>query len=83
MLDFEVLSCSAYLYTICRDATNTWQVDTPVKPPNVLSNNFLSNITHDQMLKVWIPLSLFVIYLYDGIKPIENLVNIIIIGWFI
>ena len=68
MLDFEVLSCSAYLYTICRDATNTWQVDTPVKPP------------HDQMLKVWIPLSLFVICLYDGIKPIENLVNIIIIG---
>ena len=57
MLDFEVLSRSAYLYTICRDATNIWEVDTPIKPPNVLFNSFLGSIAHDQMLKVWIPLS--------------------------
>ena len=57
MIDFEVLSCSAYLYTICRDATNIWEVDNPVKPPNVLFNSFLGSIAHDQMLKVWIPLS--------------------------
>ena len=37
MLDFEVLSHSSYLYTICRDATNTWEVDTLIKPPNVFS----------------------------------------------
>ena len=44
MLDFEVLSRSAYLYlyTICRDARNIWEVDTPVKPPNVLFNSFLA-----------------------------------------
>ena len=36
MIDFEVLSHSAYLYTICRDAANTWEVDTPVKTLNVL-----------------------------------------------
>ena len=59
MLDFEVLIRSAYLYTICRDATNTWEVDTSVKPPNVLFSSFLDSIAHDQMLKVWIPLSLF------------------------
>ena len=57
MLDFEVLSRSAYLYTICRHATNIWEVDTPIKPPNVLFNSFLGSIAHDQMLKVWIPLS--------------------------
>ena len=80
MLDFEVLIHSAYRSTICRDATNTWEVDALVKPHNEPFSSFLGNITHDQMLKVWIPLSLFVIYLYDGIKPIENLVNIIIVG---
>ena len=47
MLDFEVLSHNAYLYTICRDATNIWEVDTPVKPPNVLFNNYLGSIAHD------------------------------------
>ena len=60
MLDFEVLIRSAYLYTICRDATNTWEVDTFVKPPNILFSSFLGSIAHDKMLKVWIPLSLFV-----------------------
>ena len=59
MLDFEVLIRSAYLYTICRDATNTWEVNASVKPPNVLFSSFLGSIAHDQMLKVWIPLSLF------------------------
>ena len=57
MLGFEVLSRSAYLYTICRDATNTCEVDTLIKPPNVLFSSFLGSIAHDQMLKVWIPLS--------------------------
>ena len=76
MIDFKVLSHSAYLYTICRDAANTWEVDTPVKTPNVLLNSFLA-------VQVLIPLSLFMICLYDVVKPIENLVNIIIVGWFI
>nr|POF20241.1 hypothetical protein CFP56_48210 [Quercus suber] len=35
-----------------RDAANTWEVDTPVKPPDVLSSIFLGSITHDQILKV-------------------------------
>ncbi|XP_065616390.1 uncharacterized protein LOC136061897 [Quercus suber] len=34
-----------------RDATNIWEVDTPVKPPNVLFNSFLGSIAHDEMLK--------------------------------
>ena len=42
MIDFEVLSRSAYLYTICRDAANAWEVDTPVTTPNVLLSSFLS-----------------------------------------
>ena len=83
MLGFEVLSRSAYLYTICGDATNTCEVDTPIKAPNVLFSSFLGSIAHNQTLKVWIPLSLFVIYLYDGVKPVENLVNITIVVRFI
>uniref|UniRef100_A0A7N2LFR3 Uncharacterized protein n=1 Tax=Quercus lobata TaxID=97700 RepID=A0A7N2LFR3_QUELO len=51
MLGFEVLSRSAYLYTICRDATNTCEVDTPIKAPNVLFNSFLGSIAHNQTLK--------------------------------
>nr|POE53935.1 hypothetical protein CFP56_43397 [Quercus suber] len=35
-----------------RDATNIWEVDTPVKPPNVLFNSFLGSIAHDEMLKI-------------------------------
>ena len=50
MLDFEVLSCIAYLYTICRDATNTCEVDTPNKPPNVLLNLKGSNHPRLQLL---------------------------------
>ena len=42
MIDFEVLSHSAYLETICRDVANTWEVDTPVKTPNVLLSSFLA-----------------------------------------
>ncbi|XP_065626522.1 TMV resistance protein N isoform X2 [Quercus suber] len=34
-----------------RDATNIWEVDTPVKPPNVLFNSYLGSIARDQMLK--------------------------------
>ncbi|XP_065625897.1 uncharacterized protein LOC136065973 isoform X2 [Quercus suber] len=34
------------------DATNTWEVDTSVKPLNVLFSSFLGNIAHDQMLKI-------------------------------
>ena len=75
IIDFEVLSHGAYLYTICGNATNTWEVDT--------SQQFLGSIAHDQMLMVWIHLPLFVICLYDVVKPVENLVNIIIVGWFI
>ena len=52
MLDFEVLIHSAYRSTICRDATNTWEVDALVKPHNEPFSSFLGNITHDQMLKV-------------------------------
>ena len=61
----------------------TREVDTPIKPPNVLFSSFPRSIAHDQMLEVWVPLSLCVIYLYDGVKSIENLVNITIVGWFI
>ena len=42
IIDFEVLSHGAYLYTICRDATNTWEVDTTVTTPNVLLSSFLA-----------------------------------------
>nr|POE89394.1 hypothetical protein CFP56_01754 [Quercus suber] len=37
---------------LLRDATNTWEVDTSVKPLNVLFSSFLGNIAHDQMLKI-------------------------------
>ena len=80
MLAFEVLSHSAYLFAIYRDAANTWKMDTPVKQPDVLFNRLLGSMAHDQMLKVWILLSLFVICLYDGVKPVENLVIIIFVG---
>ncbi|KAK7837197.1 hypothetical protein CFP56_021487 [Quercus suber] len=36
---------------LSRDAANTWEVDTPVKPPDVLFSIFLGSITHDQILK--------------------------------
>uniref|UniRef100_A0A7N2MRL1 Histone deacetylase domain-containing protein n=1 Tax=Quercus lobata TaxID=97700 RepID=A0A7N2MRL1_QUELO len=35
-----------------RDTANTWEVDTPVKPPDVLFSIFLGSVTHDQILKV-------------------------------
>ena len=57
-------------------------MDTPVKPPDVLFSIFLGSITHDQILNVWIFLS-FHICPYDGVKPLENLVNIIIFGCFV
>ena len=81
MLAFEVQSHSAFLSAICRDAANTWEVDTPVKPPDVLFCIFLGNITHDQILKV--SLYLFMICPYDRVKCLENLVNIIIFGCFV
>lgn len=80
MLAFEVLSHSAYLSTIYRDVVNAWEMDTPVKQPVVLFSRLLGCMAHDRMLKVWILLSLFVICLYDGVKPVQNLVNIIIVG---
>ena len=57
MLAFEVQSHSAFLSAICRDAANTCEVDTPVKPPDVLFSIFLGSVTHGQILKVWISLS--------------------------
>ncbi|KAL0007747.1 hypothetical protein SO802_009249 [Lithocarpus litseifolius] len=48
------LSCVMWFrspLTIRRVSTNIWEVDTPVKPPNVLFNSFLGNIAHDQMPK--------------------------------
>ena len=80
MLAFEVLSHSADLSAIYRDAANAWEMDTSVKQPDLLFSRLLGSMAHDWMLKVWILLSLFVICLYDGVKPIENLVNIIIVG---
>ena len=61
----------------------THEVDSPIKPPNVLFSSFHGSIAHDQILKVWIPLSLCMIYLNDGVKSVENLVYITIVGWFI
>ena len=55
-------------------------MDTPVKQHVMLFSRLLGSMAHDWMLKVWIPLSRFVICLYDGVKPVENLVNIIIVG---
>ncbi|KAF3974487.1 hypothetical protein CMV_002170 [Castanea mollissima] len=40
-----------YFSTAKWDAANTWEVDTPVKPPDVLFRIFLGNVTHDQILK--------------------------------
>ena len=82
MLASKVPSHSAYLSSICRDAANTWVMDTAFKPPDVLFSCFLGSIAHDHILEVWISLSLFMICLYDGVKPIENLVNKIIVGCF-
>ncbi|XP_050257257.1 histone deacetylase 14, chloroplastic-like isoform X2 [Quercus robur] len=41
-----------YFSTTKRDTANTWEVDTPVKPPDVLFSIFLGSVTHDQILKV-------------------------------
>ena len=44
---------------------------------------FLSSIAHEHTLKVWISLSLsLIICLYNDVKPVENSVNIIIVGCF-
>ena len=61
MLAFEVLSHSADLSAIYRDAANAWEMDTSVKQPDVLFSRLLGSMAHDRMLKVWILLSLFVI----------------------
>ena len=83
MLASKVPSHSAYLSSICRDAANTWEMDTAFKPPDVLFSCFLGSMAHDHLLEVWISLSLFITCLYDAIKPMENLVNKIIIVCFI
>ncbi|KAK7832346.1 hypothetical protein CFP56_026574 [Quercus suber] len=41
-----------FIGSLLKDATNIWEVDTPVKPPIVLFNSFLGSIAHDQMLKI-------------------------------
>ena len=42
---------------------------------------FLGSIAHEHTLKVWISLSLsLIICLYNDVRPIENSVNIIIVG---
>ena len=64
------------------DAANTLEVDTAFKPPDVLFSRFLRSIAHDHILEVWISLSLHDMS-YDGVKPIDNLVNKIIVGCFI
>nr|POE66599.1 hypothetical protein CFP56_32807 [Quercus suber] len=38
--------------TIGRDAANTWEMDTPVKQPDVLFSRLLGSMAHDRMLKV-------------------------------
>ena len=58
-------------------------MDTEFKPPDVLFCSFLGCIAHDHILEVCGSLSLFMICLYDGVKPIENLVNKIIVACFI
>ena len=83
MLASKVPSHSAYLSSICRDAANTWEVDTAFKPPEVLFSCFLGSMAHDHILEVWNSLSLFIICLCDAVKPMENLVNKIIIVCFI
>ena len=56
MLASKVPSLSAYLSSICRDAANTWEVDTAFKPPDVLFSCFLGSMAHDHILEVWISL---------------------------
>ena len=52
MLASKVLSHSAYLSSICRDAANKWEVDTAFKPLDELFSIFLGSITHD-MIVYW------------------------------
>ena len=82
MLASKVLNHSAYLSSICRDAANTWEVDTAFKPHDVLFSSFLGSIAQDHILRCG-SLSPFMICPYDGVKPIEILVNKIIVGCFI
>ena len=82
MLASKVPSHSAYLSSICRDAANTWEMDTAFKPPDVLFSCFLGSMAHDHILEVWIYLS-FMTCLYDAVKPMENLINKIIVVCFI
>ena len=46
MLAFEVLRHGAYLSAIYRDAANVWEMDTPVKPPDVLFSRLLGSMAH-------------------------------------
>ena len=64
MLASKVLSHSAYLSSICRDAANTWEVDTAFKPPEVLFSCFLGSMARDHILEVYMSLSLFSLYVY-------------------
>ena len=50
MLASKVLSHSAYFSSICRDAANTWEVDTAFKPLDVLFSSFLKSIAHDMII---------------------------------
>ena len=52
MLASKVLSHSAYLSSICRDAADTWEVDTAFKTLDELFSIFLGSITHD-MIVYW------------------------------
>ena len=50
MLASNVLSHSAYLSFICRDAANTLEVDTTFKPLDELFSSFLGSIAHDMIV---------------------------------
>ena len=50
MLASKVLSHSAYLSSISRDAANILEVDTTFKPLDELFSSFLGSITHDMII---------------------------------
>ncbi|KAL0007737.1 hypothetical protein SO802_009239 [Lithocarpus litseifolius] len=83
----------SYAYVVnWLDATNIWEVDTPVKPPNVLFNSFLGNIAHDQMPKYLVAESgkiemaatCGMVAGYDGFSlGVETLIDVGIKAWVV